>query len=1248
MVMSSHQISALAMNQQAMFGNVANYAQQITPLGGMGPGMGMPYTGGYSMGAAMGHTPPAMAPMGGLGTMGMMAMHGAPGSGMQQAFAEQALGTGLSGLAGMAGGISNLAGGAAGLAGMASFGAGGIGAIGGLMSGAGMAAGWGAGTAALGSIPYLGGAAALAGGLPFAAGAGLLAAGAGAANEVYGGFQQRQGVNRVLRQRFGGMMGVGGGAGGTGFNAREMGGISTMVREMSGNDMFTQFDELTRVMDRTSQMGMYRGVQSAREFREKFRKTVDTLKEIATTMHTSLEGATQFMEQQRNMGFFSGQDINKSLMQTRLTAGATGMTTQQLAEVGQMGAQQGRAMGMLGRSGAEAAQRMAGNVAMAMRMGSVSDEMIAEATGGLTGAQGAQAFSGRMMNVTNRFLSRGAGRALLAGLWDPESGGVSQDLLRTAAGGGLTFREALRRGRSNIRETGGRRSEFFAQEERIRGRLLSSGAGPEVVMGMLGQHMERARGMSLEDPIMQRWVRRRLKVSQSEVELMSKMTRELPSILQAQRVRFGQQLEQEGVTRAREGAGIQGFRNKLAQVWERDVLNPLRQSGDQLTTIFSEAVEGAVGELEGRISTRMTVVGKKMALEIARTGKSSLQTRGVGGGQFEQYIRTHPGAGGEGILADVGRALGMRGGDVRGELAAMGATYGGTDREGMLAYRDNLRKASEFSMSDLNLSATDSARMQRQLSELIVNNPTEAGRFTPNAVEEVLGWGPGGFMRAGGGREDVRQNRLYEMRSKRMSFLLAKSPELARVTRDMNHLQKLEFVSKMTRAQLEGTSFDIDQYVTGGAGDVFGRSLREIKSFREAKVAALQGLVGAGGGTGEALTRTAGTIGGWIGGGGLVGSLLGATGLAGGNIEKELRERVSGDVGGLLDAAREDPALYRAIQGLAGQGPMSKEDAMTALRFAAEGKKLGVGLSEGQRRAALALAEKASTDSEATSDLLNQVLHADTEKARSLMMRPLRKRAAKVASYIDENRATFEEQLSEGTRGALDTFLKIQSDPKSGLWQVSEARRKLLENLGGTKEGQAAAALLGRSVSGRPLAADIEMTGAIFRRMKGMRGSRRQVEFYMGDMLGKEGRGLLGRRELGQLEAGTFDVEGFMEQLREESGGALTTEELGGRTEKEFMTELQRRADVAKGGLSTQEQKTFAAKLASEQGRRLQIEGQRTEERDLPALAKKQLQHLGNMEKILGAIAKKGFNVNVSVDKEGNAEIESPSGEQND
>lgn len=621
MVMSSQQIAGMLQQQNAMFGGIASYAQQITPPMGGAPGMGMgvmpQYSGGgplmFNQGPAPMPPPMPMQSAWNPGMMGGMAMpFGPPHAGGVQAMGESILGSGFAGLNTATQGLGAMAG----VAGLAGAGLGMLGVGGGLATGL-----------------------AVAGSAPVALGLGAAAHGA---SNMYTGFQQRQGVNQVLRSRFGNVMGVGRGTGGSGFSTGEMGAISGMLREMGTEDLTTNMEELTRVMDKTAGMGLYRGVQSAREFKQKFQSTVDSLKEISEIMHTTLEGATQFLGQARGMGFFTGQDISKQLAATRVMSSMTGMSIDQTTQMAQQGAQMARATGGRGRQGAQAGLMAGGRVAMAQSLGLIDDDTMAFATGGLTGAEGAQAFSGRMQQTSMRFMQRGAGRAMVAGLWDPTSGGISQERLNAAMTGETDIRDLLRQGRRSIRETGGRRSEFFRDEDQLRNQVLAQG-GEYLPMAIYGTHLAQRRGLSMDDPIVQRQMRRRFRMSQGEVEAATKMMQNMPEI-QANMITKGRLIrDQEELGARKEMSGITGLGRRLGRVWEREVENPFRQFADDMTTDVTKGIEGIVSTMEGRITTQMSDASKQLIMERSEFGRTvgGAATRAAqfGQGDYQKFMR---------------------------------------------------------------------------------------------------------------------------------------------------------------------------------------------------------------------------------------------------------------------------------------------------------------------------------------------------------------------------------------------------------------------------------------------------------------------------------------------------------------------------------------------------------------------------------------------------------------------------------
>jgi hypothetical protein len=528
-----------------------------------------------------------------------------PGTGAEQVFSERLMGAGM---------------------GAARFGTAGVNFFNPLSDpmSAGITAGMGAlGMGSLGMTGLAGAGMATGIGIPIAAGALALQYGV---NQMGVGVRQRQDVNRVLRNRFGGMMGIGGGRGGQGFGEQEMGQISSMVREMGTSDIFSSTEEMTRLLDKTAQMGLYRGVQNARQFRTRFKELVGTLKEISQTMQVTLEDATQFMDSSRRMGFFSGQEINRNMLQTRYGAQATGMSVGQVQQLGLTGAQMGRALGMRGRVGAGAMQQAGLNIATGLRTGAISEEMAAEATGGLTGDAAVQALAQRSMELNAAWTKSRPGQAMLAGLWDPATGGINQARMQRYLGGEISVRQLRGLGRQNIAATGGRQSEFFAEQERLGGQLQEEAGGAPLWLAGIAEHVARRRGTSMSDPMTMRITqklmqRQGMNIELSELEEQINRLQHMPELRAARMGKESMAMEQDARNRVMQKVGIGGLERRLSHWFTKTVENPFREVGDRMQGTVSEAIRQLTDDFEGRIKTQMNDETKQAMEQIAMFGK---------------------------------------------------------------------------------------------------------------------------------------------------------------------------------------------------------------------------------------------------------------------------------------------------------------------------------------------------------------------------------------------------------------------------------------------------------------------------------------------------------------------------------------------------------------------------------------------------------------------------------------------------
>lgn len=1232
MVMTSQQIGQMASGQAAMFGQFQSYAQQITPPYSNRPGMG------YMAGPAP--SPPPMPGWnqampgygGGIPQMIGQFQYAQPGSGYGQMMGEQMMGGGLRTASTGLGAASAFMG----IAPLIGMGAGALG-----VGGAGMA-----GLAALGG-PI---------GVPIAAG--IAAAGYGV-NQMATGFQQRQGVNQVLRSRFGGAMGIGSGRGGRGFSTEEMGGISTMLREMGTEDLFSNMEELTRVMDRTAQMGVYRGVSSAREFKTKFKQTVDALKEIAQTMNTTLEGASEFMTQSRQMGFFSGQDISRNLLQTRLGAASTGMSVGQMQQIGQMGSQMGMSMGWRGRTGAGAAQNIATNIGTAVRTGALSEEQLFEATGGLQGAEGVQALTSRMMQVNNRFLSRGAGRVLTAAMWDPETGGINQEVMERIQRGEISFQEARSMGRRNIAQTGGRMSEFFSQEERIRGQAMEAG-GFDMTMGMIESHFRRRGGrasgedLDLDSPGVQRFLRRRMGMSQSEVEAFTQMRREMPRIMSERRGAMRQEISNMAQSRRREGQGLEGVRRRWAQWWERSVENPIRQAADDMTTTISRGIEDMMNDFEGRIQTSISEQTRSQVQQWARTGERPAGF--MGGAEYRQFSQEAMSRGatseiGEGFMAGLGRAVGARGPGMVQQLRSAQAYKHG------LPANASSQERQEFLQ-----------RMQRDLSvtasELGVGS-AEMKSLGSQALDMVYG------SMSAAQREEWINNRGNKEKSLSMARdrirMLKKKEEFQKYfAKAKNWYQGYALLTELEQAAGLGVLGVDAAALPGGGGGGFRMGLlgaREMQQEALDKIVSLSGTAEgrerATAGWGEKATR------------GVFGALsLGQTevsaALQRGVLGKDIFQWAFGRdsvEGAALDsgAARrllKNTELQQDIR-LARKGDKGARQRLTKASLAIEeggdaAVATGYGEAARDRRDLRTLLDMVTKGTAQQHEAIDQFLIGVSGEQRMIIEQNVKASAAKLSRFTSTHRQALQEGMGEE---AFAQYQKIIERQEAGdLEGARDAEKAFYQQYGGTKEGNFLLSHLRKGGVGagmqEGLATMADYT-RFFRTGSGRQKAKTLIEMTLGQA------GIRGQRELRQLLGGSFmnkvlAGKGTPEELAQQLVGRLSEEQLAGLSERgisqeDFVRKLSERIKIGKGGVDMSEIQKMLTGSAVENAWGVRLDEAPKEEVDSATQSLKELRTMNQYMKALvqgdeRALAQLRAIEQAAANSDGGGDTERPAG----
>lgn len=656
MPITSSQVSGMIGGQHAMFGNYASYARQITPgYGGPPPTYQNPMMGA---GEAFQPAPPPtgydaqygqeMGPrvMSAVGNVGLPAMAGAAMLG----------GAFLPGMAGrMLGGLDPITSGYRGFRGaIGGFGAGNLGRI----------ASGGIGSIARAGLAGIGGAAAAA--LPlYAVGKGVQY---GVGQMVEGAQYQNQ-VQNVLNQQFRHVNPMS--TTGFGFSREEGAGISGMMREMGHKDMMTTPQELLRVMQQGTQMGVFRAVQDARDFKKRFTEMVGALKEVSKVMNTTLEGALPFFQSAKQMGFWTPQDIQRSAATVHGVAATTGMSVAQVQSMMGQGAQMARQVGALGVTGAQGMQRAMGLVGGGLRGGAISEQELSEATGGLQGAEAIQSFAGTMQAATTRFAAGRQGRWVLAALGGKGFRGFDPARLQMMKSGMMGLGEIGGLARRNIGKEGA--FNFVMNEEDLRGELLKQ--GPEAQLGFIqsiaGKHLygEGARSQYITRRLMKRY----FGVGGRQADVIARLAREAPRLFEQNQARTAEGMD--ALERQREDVmndSWEGLKRKASTWWDSNIKEPLQRFGADISHQIGGWWERVTDKFWGRSPRSMRFRG------MDRHAMQSLQMSALGNTRAMEEAFGTPGSaesvlGGRagGTLGEVGPQTGF-GWSMRGQGGVMG------------------------------------------------------------------------------------------------------------------------------------------------------------------------------------------------------------------------------------------------------------------------------------------------------------------------------------------------------------------------------------------------------------------------------------------------------------------------------------------------------------------------------------------------------------------------------------------------
>lgn len=443
-----------------------------------------------------------------------------------------------------------------------------------------------------------------------AVGGGLLAGTAAVGymgEQVMRGAQQSQQFNQNMRSSFAFSNPYG--HHGRGFSEGDIHQIGGTMRGMAGGQIGGQFGgtmdqfqlgpsfaELGRLAANMGRMGLADGVRNAKEFTDKFKEMMKSVKTIAEDMGSTLEEAQKTMASMKGSGIFKNQSGVSHAIRAATVGG--GLATTEVTGMMNIGSQISRMFGGTGKQGAMGGIKAIENVGAAIQTGVLSEEDIYQATG-LTGAEGRQAMAQQGLLQTGSFLKSSRGRRLVAALAD-RNGQLDPNAVSEFASGGFSIGRTMQLDERMKSRVG--RANFTRNEGRLRGAVMEQFGDMAPALAMMSWAKDKGIDIDSMGDREMLFMQRQMGLGRDDADALVKRARAMPQLLE--HLREAKAEDKFSVERGmrEQNSGIEGIKRKLEAARDKvnnsmqavgqgileDVTSSIAEWGNKLAGVYEE------------------------------------------------------------------------------------------------------------------------------------------------------------------------------------------------------------------------------------------------------------------------------------------------------------------------------------------------------------------------------------------------------------------------------------------------------------------------------------------------------------------------------------------------------------------------------------------------------------------------------------------------------------------------------------
>lgn len=203
--------------------------------------------------------------------------------------------------------------------------------------------------------------------------------------------------------------------------------VAGFVQSQELQDPRFDIGQYRQVLEAGMQMDVFSGTSDVADFKNKFKGLIDSVKTIASTLHTSLKEGVEVMRGFRDMGVTDPSMVNRLVMGSEVAGRVSGRTGMEMMAIGQAGAEMFRGTGVAMQRGFELNQLGVTQVREMLNQGTISRETVGQAGGEVALAQ-------QMTANTLAAFQSSTGRGAMMAAYDPSTRGLRPDMLSRMAG----------------------------------------------------------------------------------------------------------------------------------------------------------------------------------------------------------------------------------------------------------------------------------------------------------------------------------------------------------------------------------------------------------------------------------------------------------------------------------------------------------------------------------------------------------------------------------------------------------------------------------------------------------------------------------------------------------------------------------------------------------------------------------------------------------------------------------------------